>query len=153
MPKANATTPDRGAGHALFLLKLSRPYFWLVTFWLYLLGSACVYGAVVPFWFIGAKHLQLKWHMALSEADGLMLLPEGISIAVCASWLASSHCARPRRKLAAMAGDYPRSGPRFPVAECNACGQGSHDARAPSPLRSRSPRPLGLSLLPSAPRC
>ena len=30
------------------------------VFFLFLLGGACVYGAVVPFWFIGAKHLQSR---------------------------------------------------------------------------------------------
>jgi len=52
-------------------------------FWLYLLGGACVYGAVVPFWFVGAKHLQLKFDLPLEAADALLLFPEGM-IAVIA---------------------------------------------------------------------
>ena len=48
------------------------------VFWLYLAGGACVYGAVVPFWFIGAKHLQTRFGMTLAQADALLLLPEGL---------------------------------------------------------------------------
>lgn len=47
------------------------------TYWLYLLGSACVYGAVVPFWFIGAKVIAQRWGMSLVQADTFLLLPEG----------------------------------------------------------------------------
>jgi len=50
-PKASATTPHRGAGHALFLLKLSRPYFWLVTFWLYLLPTGRRFDLLSSGWF------------------------------------------------------------------------------------------------------
>lgn len=49
--KANATTPHRGVGHALFLLKLSRPYFWLVTFWLYLLPTGRRFDLLGSGWF------------------------------------------------------------------------------------------------------
>mmetsp|Transcript_510 Transcript_510/g.1720 ORF Transcript_510/g.1720 Transcript_510/m.1720 type:complete len:386 (+) Transcript_510:61-1218(+) len=48
------------------------------VFFLFLLGGACVYGAVVPFWFIGAKHLQSRFGMPLATADALLLLPEGM---------------------------------------------------------------------------
>jgi len=47
------------------------------TYWLFLLGSACVYGAVVPFWFIGAKIIAVRWRMSLSAADTFLLWPEG----------------------------------------------------------------------------
>lgn len=49
--KANAATPHHGAGHALFLLKLSRPYFWLVTFWLYLLPTGRRFDLLSSGWF------------------------------------------------------------------------------------------------------
>ena len=47
------------------------------TYWLFLLGSACAYGCVVPFWFVGAKHLALRWRMSVAEADAYLLWPEG----------------------------------------------------------------------------
>ena len=47
------------------------------TYWLYLIGSLCAYGCVVPFWFIGAKHLALRWRMSIAEADAYLLWPEG----------------------------------------------------------------------------
>lgn len=47
------------------------------TYWLYLLGAACAYGCVVPFWFIGAKAIALRWDMSLAEADTFLLWPEG----------------------------------------------------------------------------
>lgn len=53
------------------------------TYWLFLLGSMCVYGSVVPFWFIGAKHIALRWDMGLAAADAYLLWPEG-SIALVA---------------------------------------------------------------------
>ena len=37
----------------------------------------CAYGCVVPFWFIGAKHLAVRWHMSLQLADAYLLWPEG----------------------------------------------------------------------------
>ena len=49
-----------------------------LLFWLYLVGGACIYGAVVPFWFVGAKHLQSRFGMDLSAADALLLFPEGM---------------------------------------------------------------------------
>jgi MFS family permease len=49
-----------------------------VVFWLYVLASACVYGSVVPFWFIGSKHIVLTWNVSLADADVLLLLPEGL---------------------------------------------------------------------------
>ena len=47
------------------------------TYWLYLLGSACAYGCVVPFWFIGAKAIAVRWNMSLAAADTYLLWPEG----------------------------------------------------------------------------
>ena len=47
-------------------------------FWLYLLACACVYGAVVPFWFIGAKHIALKYGTPLTDADAMLVFPEGL---------------------------------------------------------------------------
>ena len=47
------------------------------TYWLYLLGSACAYGCVVPFWFIGSKAIAVRWKMSLAAADMYLLWPEG----------------------------------------------------------------------------
>ena len=49
-----------------------------LRFWLFLLGAACTYGAIVPFWFIGAKHIAVAWGYTLAEADQLILFPEGL---------------------------------------------------------------------------
>lgn len=47
------------------------------SFFCYAIGLACAYGAVVPFWFIGSKHLQEHFGMSISTADAVMLIPEG----------------------------------------------------------------------------
>ena len=52
-------------------------------YWFYLAGCACVYGAVVPFWFIGAKHIAVKFKMSLAMSDAFLLWPEG-AIAIIA---------------------------------------------------------------------
>lgn len=70
---APASDRDAGAGYGLAALRGLGG-----TFWLYLLGSACVYGCVVPFWFIGAKHIVLFHGATLAEADAMLLLPEGL---------------------------------------------------------------------------
>lgn len=49
-----------------------------LRFWLFLGGAACTYGAVVPFWFIGAKHISVAWGYSLTAADVMMLFPEGL---------------------------------------------------------------------------
>jgi MFS family permease len=53
------------------------------AYWWYLAGCVCVYGAVVPFWFIGAKHIALRWRLSVAAADAYLLWPEG-AIAVIA---------------------------------------------------------------------
>ena len=37
-----------------------------------------MYGAVVPFWFIGAKHISLRFGVPLADADAMLLFPEGL---------------------------------------------------------------------------
>ena len=76
------------------------------TYWLFLLGSACSYGCVVPFWFVGAKHLALRWHMSVAEADAYLLWPEG-AIALIAppfGWLIDKQRWGFVRRLAVSAG-------------------------------------------------
>ena len=51
-------------------------------FWLSVLGSGCCYGAIVPWWFVGAKQLASKWSLPLDSADALLLFPEGSIILV-----------------------------------------------------------------------
>lgn len=51
-------------------------------FVMYVLGAACVYGAVVPFWFVGAKHIANGFDRALAEADSYILVPEGLILLV-----------------------------------------------------------------------
>ena len=40
--------------------------------------GACLYGSIVPFWFIASAWLQLTYHLPLAIADGLTVLPEGM---------------------------------------------------------------------------
>mmetsp|Transcript_15956 Transcript_15956/g.48400 ORF Transcript_15956/g.48400 Transcript_15956/m.48400 type:complete len:296 (-) Transcript_15956:64-951(-) len=47
------------------------------SFFFYALAFGCTYGSVVPFWFIGSKHLQERFGMSISRADTVMLIPEG----------------------------------------------------------------------------
>jgi nitrate/nitrite transporter NarK len=54
--------------------KYSRCYY------LYLASGAMLYGAMVPFWFIGSKYMQDYYDMSVGRADTLMLLPEGLIV-------------------------------------------------------------------------
>ena len=76
---ASATPPPDGlsaAGAALHALR-SVPS----KFWVYAGGSACMYGAVVPFWLYGAGFLQRAHGYSIDRAGTLMLFPE---LALCA---------------------------------------------------------------------
>jgi hypothetical protein len=35
---------------------------------------------MVPFWFVGSKFLQMNYEMSVTEADSLMMLPEGMIV-------------------------------------------------------------------------
>ena len=47
-------------------------------FYMFLCTGACLYGSMVPFWFLGSKFLQDCYSLTVGQADGLMLLPEGM---------------------------------------------------------------------------
>jgi hypothetical protein len=47
------------------------------VWYFYMLAGTALYGAMVPFWFIGSKYLQLRFAFDVQRADALMLLPEG----------------------------------------------------------------------------
>lgn len=51
-------------------------YYW------YLLCCMFLFGAIVPFWFIGSKFFQTNYLMEVEKADFLMLLPEGVMVFV-----------------------------------------------------------------------
>lgn len=47
-------------------------------YYYFLLGGAMLYGAMVPFWFVGSKFLQDGFGLSVTVADLLLLLPEGM---------------------------------------------------------------------------
>jgi hypothetical protein len=47
-------------------------------YYYFLLGGALLYGAMVPFWFVGSKFLQEGYGLSVTIADMLLLLPEGM---------------------------------------------------------------------------
>lgn len=49
-------------------------------YYFYLFCCMFLFGAIVPFWFIGAKFFQLNYQMEVEKADFLMLLPEGVMV-------------------------------------------------------------------------
>lgn len=53
-----------------------------VQYYFYLLNSMCLFGAVIPFWFMGSKFLQLNYGLSVENADFLMILPEGAMVVV-----------------------------------------------------------------------
>lgn len=53
-----------------------------VSFYGYVVGGVFVYGAIVPFWFIGSKFLQDSFALSVVEGDFLMIVPELVIIAV-----------------------------------------------------------------------
>ena len=62
----------RGLVNALPLHTFSR------KFYLFLFAGMFLYGSIVPFWFIASGWLQLTYHLPLTTADGLTVLPEGM---------------------------------------------------------------------------
>ena len=57
-----------------------RNYGW--QFYWYLYNGMFLFGAMVPFWFIGSKFFQTNYLMDVQTADFLMLLPEGAMVVV-----------------------------------------------------------------------
>jgi hypothetical protein len=53
-----------------------------LAFWMYAAFGMLLYGAMVPFWFVGAKYLQFSSGMSVATSDALMLLPEGVMVLV-----------------------------------------------------------------------
>jgi hypothetical protein len=53
-----------------------------VAFWMYAAFGMLLYGAMVPFWFIGGKYFQESFGMSVATSDALMLLPEGVMVLV-----------------------------------------------------------------------
>ena len=47
-------------------------------YYMFLCTGAFLYGAMVPFWFLGSKFLQDSYSLSVSHADALMLFPEGM---------------------------------------------------------------------------
>ena len=47
-------------------------------YYMFLCTGAFLYGAMVPFWFLGSKFLQDCYSLSVSQADALMLFPEGM---------------------------------------------------------------------------
>lgn len=54
-----------------------------VSFCCYLMVGACVYGSMVPFWFMGSKYMQEYYGLDMVQADDLMVIPEGMIVLVC----------------------------------------------------------------------
>jgi len=46
------------------------------VFLYYLASGSFMYGAIVPFWFMGSKFFQDNFYLDVSTADGLMIIPE-----------------------------------------------------------------------------
>jgi hypothetical protein len=53
-----------------------------MQFYFYLMNSVFLFGAIVPFWFLGSKFLQLNYNLEVEQADFLMLMPEGAMVVV-----------------------------------------------------------------------
>ena len=53
-----------------------------MEFYYYLLCGTCLYGSMVPFWFMGSKFIQKQFSKDLVEADMLMQLPEGCIVII-----------------------------------------------------------------------
>lgn len=51
-------------------------------FYMYLLNGVFLFGAMVPFWFIGSKFFQVNYSLTVQQADFLMLMPEGAMVVV-----------------------------------------------------------------------
>lgn len=51
-------------------------------FYCYLVSCMFLFGAMVPFWFIGSKFFQVNYKFDIFQADALMLLPEGCMVII-----------------------------------------------------------------------
>lgn len=59
-------------------IKEALPFYDLtLSFYLFALSGAFLYGSMVPFWFMGSKFLQNYYGLSVTLADTLMLVPEG----------------------------------------------------------------------------
>jgi hypothetical protein len=56
-------------GHFFVFHRFSRSYY------CFLLAGTFLYGSMVPFWFMGAKFLQVRDGVSVERADMLVLLP------------------------------------------------------------------------------
>jgi len=56
------------------------------AFWSFIVGASMLYGAMVPFWFIGAKYLHEAWGFSDVKAAALMSVPELMMVVVAIPW-------------------------------------------------------------------
>jgi len=56
------------------------------SFWMFILGAGALYGAMVPFWFIGSKYLHDAWGFTDVTAAALMAIPELMMVVVAVPW-------------------------------------------------------------------
>lgn len=62
--------------------KLVPLHVFSVQFYFFIIGSSLLYGAMVPFWLMGSKYLQIYYNMSVIPADTLLLFPEGMIVIV-----------------------------------------------------------------------
>jgi len=55
-------------------------------FWMFIVGASLLYGAMVPFWFVGAKYLYEVWGFSDVESAYLMSIPELMMVVVAIPW-------------------------------------------------------------------
>jgi hypothetical protein len=60
---------ESDSGDICIFHRLTRQYY------SYLLAGMCLYGSMVPFWFMGSKFLQIRDGISVGRADTLILLP------------------------------------------------------------------------------
>jgi len=79
---ATATSPWMQHTYMATLLRYYPLHEYSFMLYYYLLAAIFVYGAMVPFWFVGSKFLQVNYVLSVGTADSYMQLPEGMMVVV-----------------------------------------------------------------------
>jgi len=64
------------------LLEYTQLHQFSSQFYCYFLAGACMYGAIVPFWFNGSKYFQDTLSLDMKTADMIMTIPETLIVVV-----------------------------------------------------------------------
>jgi hypothetical protein len=81
LSESRATTEDNSSIIQKFFNALPFRDFG-IQYYLYLMEGVFLFGAMVPFWFLGSKFLQINYDLPVETADFYMTFPEGFMVII-----------------------------------------------------------------------